>query len=48
VLDGIAGSMDKTSEFQRNDIEGLSDPLVFISWQRGEQQIPVVVRGAIR
>lgn len=36
VLDGIASSIEKAFEFQRNGIEGLSDPLVFLSWKRGE------------
>ena len=40
--------MEKTFEFQRDGIERLGDPLVFIRRQRGEQHIPVVVAGGVK
>jgi hypothetical protein len=43
VLDRIAGSVEKALEFQRNRLERLSDPRVFIRRQGGEQTIPVVL-----
>jgi hypothetical protein len=36
VLHAVARSMDNAFEFQRNRIERLSDPLVFVSGQRGK------------